>query len=50
MKMKHWFYNNLIKYHKQMRTFYETNNYFANPFKVIYHDLKVQRYEYKLGE
>ena len=47
--MKNYFYKLLIKYHTYMREFYEENQYFGNPIKVIHHDLRIQRYENELG-
>jgi hypothetical protein len=47
--MKRWYYYKLIKYHEFMRWLYEKEGYLQNYMKVIFHDLRIQRYENKLN-
>jgi hypothetical protein len=45
-----WYYQLQVKYHKKMRDMYEKDGWLQNDIKIIYHDLRLQRYENKLSE
>lgn len=47
--MKKFLCKQLIGYHTYMRKFFTENQYFQNDMKVIFHDLRIQRYNNKLN-
>lgn len=41
-------YKILLKYHNAMRDFYSNEGFFHNDMSVIFHDLRIQRYQNKI--